>query len=96
MLAERVPLSWRPFFAPGARLAGDGCGQLLAAALFLGPAALGLSVIMALAPDATKENVIGYRAFPGYFGVHGLLRDVTTVGTWVGPLMILAPCRARQ
>ena len=55
-----------------------------------GPAALGLSVIMALAPDATKENVIGYRAFPGYFGVHGLLQDVTTVGTWVGPLMILA------
>ena len=89
VLAKTVPLVLAPVLAPGARLAGW-AGRVLAAALFLGPAALGLSVIMALAPDATKENVIGYRAFPGYFGVHGLLRDVTTVGTWVGPLMILA------
>ncbi len=89
VLAKTVPLVLAPALAPGARLAGW-AGRVLAAALFLGPAALGVSVIAALAPDATKENVIRYRSFPGYFGVHGLLRDVTTVGTWVGPLVILA------
>jgi hypothetical protein len=75
--------------APGARLAGK-AGTALGAALFLGPAALGLSVIMAFAPGATQKHVIGYRSFPGYFGVEGLLDDVTTVHTWVGPVMILA------
>jgi hypothetical protein len=45
---------------------------------------------MAFAPGATQKHVIGYRSFPGYFGVEGLLDDVTTVHTWVGPVMILA------
>jgi hypothetical protein len=89
VLAKTVPLVLAPMLAPGARLAGK-AGTALGAALFLGPAALGLSVIMAFAPGATQKHVIGYRSFPGYFGVEGLLDDVTTVHTWVGPVMILA------
>ena len=34
--------------------------------------------------------MIGYRAFPGYFGVHGLLTGRNDRRHWVGPLMILA------
>ena len=89
VLAKTVPLVLAPMLAPGARLAGR-AGNVLGAALFLGPVALGLSVIMALAPEATVDHVIRYRSFPGFFGVQGLLNDVTTIHTWVGPVMILA------
>jgi hypothetical protein len=89
VLAKTVPIVLAPVLAPGARLAGA-AGRALGTALFLGPAALGLSVIMALDPDATWRNVIRYRSFPGFFGVQGLLADVTNVRTWVGPVMVLA------
>ena len=89
VLAKTVPLVLAPILAPGARLAGH-AGRVLGAALLLGPAAVGLSVIMALAPGATSDHVIGYRGFPGFFGLEGLLDEVTTVHTWVGPLMVLA------
>jgi hypothetical protein len=89
VLAKTVPLLLVPVLAPGARLVGQ-AGRALGATLFLGPAALGLSVIMALAPDATKKHVIEYRSFAGSFGVQGLLYDVTTLRTWVGPVMIVA------
>ena len=89
VLAKTVPLVLAPILAPGARLAGK-AGNVLGAALFLGPAALGLSVIIALAPDATRKHVIEYRSFPGFFGVQGLLYDVTTHRTWIGPVMSVA------
>jgi hypothetical protein len=89
VLAKTVPIVLAPVLAPGARLAGA-AGRALGTALFLGPAALGLSVIMALDPDATWRNVIRYRSFPGFFGVQGLLADVTNVRTWVGPVVVLA------
>jgi hypothetical protein len=89
VLAKTVPIVLAPVLAPGARLAGA-AGRALGTALFLGPAALGLSVIMALDPDATWRNVIGYRSFGGFFGVQGLLADVTNVHTWVGLVMVLA------
>ncbi len=89
VLAKTVPLVLAPILAPGARLAGK-AGTLLGAALLLGPAALGLSVIMALAPEATRTNVIEYRSFPGFFGVQGLLYDVTTLRAWIGPVMVAA------
>jgi hypothetical protein len=89
VLAKTVPLVLAPVLAPGARLAGA-AGRALGAALFLGPAVLGLSVILALAPDATKKHVIEYRSFAGSFGVQGLLHDVTTLRTWVGPVVIVA------
>ena len=89
VLAKTVPLVLAPILAPGARLAGK-AGTVLGAALFLGPAALGLSVIMALAPEATRMHVIEYRSLSGFFGVHGLLYDVTTVRAWIGPVMVVA------
>jgi hypothetical protein len=89
VLAKTVPLILVPVLASGGRLAGQP-GRALGAALFLGPVALGLSVIMALAPGETQNYVIRYRSLPGFFGVQGLLDDVTTVRTWVGPAMILA------
>ena len=89
VLAKTVPLVLAPILAPGARLAGR-AGTVLGAALFVGPAALGLSVILALAPEATRKHVIEYRSFPGFFGVQGLLYDVTTVRAWIGPVMVVA------
>ena len=89
VLAKTVPLVLAPILAPGARLAGK-AGTVLGAALFLGPAALGLSVIMALAPEATRMHVIEYRSLSGFFGVHGLLYDVTTLRAWIGPVMVVA------
>jgi hypothetical protein len=89
VLAKTVPLVLAPVLAPGARLTGD-AGRALGAALLLGPAALGLSVLLALVPEATRENVIGYRSNAGSFGVQGLLNDVTTVDTWVSPVLTLA------
>ena len=89
VLAKTVPLVLAPMLAPGARLAGK-AGTVLGGALFLGPAALGLSVIMALSPEATEKYVIKYRSFPGFFGVQGLLYDVTSHRAWIGPVMIVA------
>ena len=89
VLAKTVPLVLAPILAPGARLAGK-AGTVLGVALFLGPAALGLSVIMALAPEATRMHVIEYRSLSGFFGVHGLLYDVTTLRAWIGPVMVVA------
>ena len=89
VLAKTVPLVLAPVLPPGARLAGR-AGRVLGTALFLGPAALGLSVILALAPEATKHHVIQYRSTPGFFGVEGLLVDVTPIYTRIGPVMVLA------
>jgi hypothetical protein len=41
----------------------------------LGPAALGVAVILALAPSAVLDHVIGYRSTRGFFGVSGMVTE---------------------
>jgi hypothetical protein len=72
VLAKTVPLILAPVLAPGARLAST-AGRALGAMLLLGPAVLGVGVILALAPRAVWDHVIGYRSIQGYFGVSGIL-----------------------
>jgi hypothetical protein len=74
VLAKTVPLVLAPVLAPGARLATT-AGKALGATLFLGPAALGMGVILALAPQAVTEHVIRYRSTRGFFGVSGFLDE---------------------
>jgi hypothetical protein len=64
--------------APGARLASR-TGRALGAALFLLPIVIGLSVIVALVPDAVRDHVIRYRTAAGNFGLPGVLQGVTAV-----------------
>jgi hypothetical protein len=75
VLAKTVPLVLAPILAPGAGLAPR-TGKLLGIVLFLGPAALGVSVILALAPDAVMEHVIRYRSTRGFFGLSGILEEL--------------------
>jgi hypothetical protein len=72
VLAKTVPLVLAPLLAPGARQ-GSWTTRGLALALFLGPAALGVVVILALAPEAVTEHVLRYRSTRGFFGSSGLL-----------------------
>ncbi len=74
VLAKTVPLVLAPVLASGARLTTT-AGKVLGAALFLGPAALGVGVILALAPQAVLEHVIRYRSTRGFFGVSGFLDE---------------------
>lgn len=74
ILAKTAPLVLAPLLAPGARLASH-AGRALGAALFLGPAALGVGVILALAPSAVWEHVIGYRSTRGFFGLSGMVTE---------------------
>ena len=74
VLAKTVPLVLAPVLAPGARLATT-AGKALGATLFLGPAALGMGVILALAPQAVLEHVVRYRSTRGFFGVSGFLDE---------------------
>jgi hypothetical protein len=78
VLAKTTPLALAPVLAPGARLASR-TGRALGAALFLLPVVIGMSVIVALAPDPVREHVIGYRTAPGNFGFPGVLQGVTAV-----------------
>ena len=70
---KTIPLVLAPLIAPGLRAASK-LGRVLGSALFLGPIALGLSVVYVLAPKAVGDNVFHYRSIGGYFGVTGLLR----------------------
>ena len=74
VLAKTVPLLLAPLLAPGARQASRGA-RSLGAALFVGPAALGVAVILVLAPGAVWDNVITYRSTRGYFGLAGMVRE---------------------
>jgi hypothetical protein len=82
VLAKTVPLVLTPVLAPGARLASR-LGKALGLSLVIGPAALGLSVILALVPRAAFDHVIAYRSTPGFFGFSGLLFEVTQLGAEV-------------
>ena len=57
VLAKTTPLVLAPVLAPGARLAPR-TGRALGVALFLIPVVIGLSVIVALVPDAVYTHVI--------------------------------------
>ena len=76
VLAKTVPLVLAPVLTPGARLASS-AGKVLGWTLFLGPAALGVSVIMALVPRDVLEHVIRYRSTRGFFGLSGMLEELT-------------------
>jgi hypothetical protein len=52
--------------------------RILGALLFIGPVALGLSVLLALAPHAIFQHVIQYRSVGGVFGVSGILAATVT------------------
>ena len=78
VLAKTTPLVLAPVLAPGARLAPR-TGRALGVALFLIPVVIGLSVIVALVPDAVYTHVIRYRTAPGNFGFPGVLQGVTAV-----------------
>ena len=74
VLAKTAPLVLAPLLAPGAQRASR-AGRALGAALFLGPAALGVGVILALAPTAVLDHVIGYRSTRGFFGLYGMVTE---------------------
>jgi hypothetical protein len=70
-LAKTVPLVLAPVLAPGVR-ATRPLARVLAAALFVGPALLGVAVIYALAPHAVLHNVVLYRSEGGWYGLTGI------------------------
>jgi hypothetical protein len=72
ILTKTVPLVLFPLLAGGFRKATP-WGKLLGAALVLGPAALGVSIIYVLLPAEVTRHVLGYQpgGFPPGFG--GLL-----------------------
>ena len=74
VLAKTAPLVLAPLLAPGAQRVSR-AGRTLGAALFLGPAALGVGVILALAPTAVLDHVIGYRSTRGFFGLYGMVTE---------------------
>jgi hypothetical protein len=74
VLAKTVPLVLAPVLAPGARIA-SWVERSLGSFLFVGPAALGVCVILVLTPSAVLDHVIGYRSTRGFFGVSGLLDE---------------------
>jgi hypothetical protein len=76
VLAKTVPLVLAPVLAPGARLVSS-AGKVLGVTLLLGPAALGLSVIMSLVPREVVEHVFRYRSTRGFFGLSGMLEELT-------------------
>ncbi|HUG64194.1 MAG TPA: hypothetical protein VMK83_03165 [Gaiellaceae bacterium] len=75
VLAKTAPVVLAPVLAPGARLAPR-TAKALGAALFLGPAALGLGVIAVLVPIAVWDHVIAYRSTRGFFGVAGIFEEL--------------------
>lgn len=78
VLAKTAPLVLAPILAPGARMA-SWAGRGLGAALLVGPAALGVGVILALAPTAVWDHVIGYRSTRGFFGLSGIVSELRPV-----------------
>lgn len=72
ILTKTVPLFFLPALALGAaRLRRSTLA--LGALFFVLPAAVGVSVIYTLAPQAVQTHVLGYRSEGGIFGLSGLL-----------------------
>jgi hypothetical protein len=78
VLAKSAPLVLAPVLAAGGRLRSR-VGTALGWTLVLGPAALGVGVVLALAPDEVWRYVIRYRSLSGGFGLSGL-RDLAAPG----------------
>ena len=91
VLAKTAPLVLAPLLAPGARQASR-AGRTLGAALFIGPAALGVGVILALAPSAVWDHVIGYRSTRGFFGLYGMVTEFAVYTVRFAVVSLLAIC----
>ena len=93
VLAKTTPLVLAPLLAPGARLTSR-TGRALGAALLLLPVTAGLSVMAALVPRATYDNVIQYRPRPGNFGFSGSFQSVSTTTNRQQAAAVVALCLA--
>ena len=71
VLLKTIPIALTPLLAAGRRLSRRALA--LGAALVVGPALYGVSVIYALGPGPVRAHVLGYRSLPGWFGISGLL-----------------------
>jgi hypothetical protein len=79
ILAKTIPLILVPLLAAGWAKVGHRT-RVLGALLFIGPVALGMSVIFVLAPHAVYQHVIQYRSLGGVFGVSGILAATVQPG----------------
>jgi hypothetical protein len=70
-LLKTIPIALAPLLSTGRQLSRRALA--LGAALVVGPALYGLSVIYALGPGPVRAHVLGYRSLPGWFGISGLL-----------------------
>ncbi len=103
ILAKTIPMILVPLLAAGWTKV-DHRTRILGALLFIGPAALGMSVIFVLAPHAVYQHVIQYRSFGGAFGVSGILAATVRPGParivratlllFLGVIVLLASARA--
>lgn len=79
VLTKTIPIALTPLLLPGAR-AATRATRTIGAVLLLGPAALGMSVLFALSPQAIIANVIRYSSVPGRFGLSGLAANLGLPG----------------
>lgn len=97
VLTKTYPLALAPLLLPGFRSA-SWRSRFLGGSLLLGPTALGMAVIHALAPEAITRNVLNYRSRPGTFGMSGLadlldwqlLHTLAGLASWALMVAILA------
>jgi len=82
-----VPIVLAPLLLVGIRRLSH-AARFLGAAVVLGPAAYGLSVLYVMNPAEITQKVIGYRSLPWRFGFTRLLR-VFHLEHWIGGYSIL-------
>jgi F0F1-type ATP synthase membrane subunit c/vacuolar-type H+-ATPase subunit K len=86
-LAKTIPIILIPLLSARWKTLNDRT-RVLGALLLVGPVALGLSIVFALAPQDILQKVIQYRSFGGTFGVSGIL--AATVVPHVGRVVRIA------
>lgn len=87
ILAKTIPIILFPLLFVRWKTIDDRT-RLLGALLLVGPVALGLSIVFALAPDDILQKVIQYRSLGGVFGASGIL--AATVNPFIGRLVRIA------